>query len=79
MGDESVDISVIEYFKTGESLDKKKKKEDSWLVQVLRGRRKPYRSGRIDSPSKLESSRSTAEGRTWNCKACWKPTKLGKF
>lgn len=41
MGEESVDISVIEYFKTGESLDKKKKRKILDLFKFLGGGESP--------------------------------------
>lgn len=41
MGEESVDISIIEYFKTGESLDKKKKKKILDLFKFLAGGESP--------------------------------------
>ena len=37
MGEETVDISVIEYFKTGASLDKKKKRKILDLFKYLAG------------------------------------------
>lgn len=59
MGEKSVDISIIEYFKTGESLDKKKKKKILDLFKFLAGG---------------ESPTEVVEGCIWNGKACWKPT-----
>lgn len=43
MGEKSVDISIIEYryFKTGESLDKKKKKKILDLFKFLAGGESP--------------------------------------
>ena len=41
MGDESVDIIVIEYFKTGESLDKKKKRRILDFFKFLGGGESP--------------------------------------
>ena len=41
MGEESVDISVIEYFKTGQSLDKKNKRKILDLFKFLGGGESP--------------------------------------
>lgn len=41
MGEETVDISVIEYFRTGEALDKKKRRKILDLFKYLAGGESP--------------------------------------